>query len=265
MQQCSVINTLKTMNQKCTMPFNKHRSVLKLNFIVVLLLFIISMKPEISHSQRIGLGAKAGFNFSSHLNNFKFDLDEVSLDFSTEFTDGWQMGIISRHYLSNNLRLQFEPSFIQLGAGYNDFFVMRGVEFQSISSTELNYIHLPILLQLTTTPPDRDRFPRPWPEFTFHLTGGTYGSYLFDAKFSGRNRGEPIGIEFEEAFENEITNQYKNIDAGIILGAGTEFGLNTKIGFETRFLLGVLSSGNQPEIDFNPHNMAFTFGLYFLF
>jgi len=247
------------------MPTNTHRSVLKLNFILVLSLFIISMKPEISHSQRVGLGVNAGFNFSSHLNNFKFDLDEVSLDFSPEFTDGWQVGIVSRHYLSNNLRLQAEPSYIQLGATYNDFFVMRGVELQSISSTELNYIHLPILLQFTTTPPDRDQFPRPWPEFTYHLTGGVYGSYLFDAKFSGTNRGGPIGIEFEDKFVNEVTSQYKTIDAGIILGAGTEFGLNSKIGFETRFLLGVLSSGNQPEIDFKPHNMAVTFGLYFLF
>jgi len=241
------------------------RAVIKLHLLLFPTLLFIFMKPGESHAQKNGIGVQAGINFSSHLNNFKFDLDDVSLDLSPEFTDGWQMGIVSRHYLSNNLRLQFEPSFIQLGASYNDFFIMRGNEFQSISSTELNYIHLPILLQLTTTPPDRDRFPRPWPEFTFHLTGGIYGSYLFDAKFSGRNRGGPIGIEFEEEFENEITNQYKDIDAGIILGAGTEFGLHTKIGFETRLLLGVLSSGNQPVIDFNPHNMAFTFGLYFLF
>ncbi|WP_340102789.1 porin family protein [Rhodohalobacter sp. 8-1] len=247
------------------MPFNKHRPVLKWNFILLLSLVIISMKPEVSHSQKIGLGAAAGLNFSSHLNNFKFNLDDVNLDFSPEFTNGWQAGIVSRHYLSNNLRLQFEPSFIQLGAGYSDFFIMRGVEFQTFSSTELNYIHLPILLQLTTAPPDRGQFPRPWPEFTFHLTSGIYGSYLFDAKFSGTNRGGPIGIEFEEAFENEITKQYKNRDVGIVLGAGSEFGLNTKVGLETRFMLGVLSSGNRPDLEFNPHNMAVTFGLYFLF
>lgn len=215
-------------------------------------------------AQPIDFGVTGGMNISSHLKNFQFTSGDIHLDLEPKITIGYQAGVIARTSITQSLRLQAEPSVILLGARYNESFQVRGFEFQTESRTKLLYIQLPLLLQLTTVPPPKTVFGRPFSSTTFHLTGGIFGGYLFDARFAGTNTGNPTGIPFESNFVNDVTSQYSDYDGGAVLGAGFEHGHSKKIGFETRALFSVFNTGNAPELFFEPRNMAVTFSVYVL-
>ncbi len=237
---------------------------LSVTVFICFFILILAGSADKAEAQRTGIGFSGGMNVSSHLNNFRFAGDDFELDFAPEAKVGFQGGFIYRAPLTQHLRFQAEPSAILLGATYDDTFTLRGFDFQSVSETQLLYVQLPLLMQLTTVPSEEIVFGRPRARTTFHMTGGVFGGYLLDAQFSGHNSGAPIGIEFQGSFSNDVLDQYSEFDGGVILGAGLERGANYKVGFETRVIFSVISSGDQPEINFNPHNMGVTFGLYFL-
>lgn len=229
-----------------------------------LIYFILPGPVERVDAQRIGVGVTAGMNTSSHLNNFRFAVEDIELDLKPNIVVGYNAGLVVRQSLTESFRLQAEPSIALLGAGYEDSFTLRGFDFQTDSRTELLYGQLPILLQFTTTPPERTVFGRQRAETTYHVSGGVFGGYLLDAQFSGTNTGAPIGIAFEGEFSNDVKPQYKEYDAGVVLGGGVEHGYNNKIGIEARALFSVIDSGNAPQIGFKPQNMAVTLAVYFL-
>jgi hypothetical protein len=237
------------------------RTFLPFSFI---LLFIFSGTNDIVKAQPVQFGINAGFNISSHLKNFRYVSGDIDLDFDPGVAIGYNAGLIVRKGLTPSLRLQAEPSFLKLGGKYDESFTLRGFDFETESRTELYYVQLPLLLQLSTTPPERTVYGIPTSETTFHVTGGVFGGYLLDGRFSGTNSGAPIGIEFQGDFTNNVTEQYKEYDGGVVLGGGFERGSRSKIGFETRVIFSVIDSGNAPEIDFKPQNMAVTFSVYYL-
>lgn len=234
----------------------------KLLFILPLLfLFLVN----ISHAQKIGLGGTVGFNLSTHSNDFSYKFQDTKLDFTPELKEGYNIGLVYRQILSNNFRIQVEPTLIQMGGSYNDTFTFNDFEFESQSRTDLAYLQLPFVFQLTTTPPDREEFSKPWAETTYHLSSGFYGGYLIDATFSGTNRGAPLGIEFENNFTNDVTKRYNTYEAGVIIGGGLEYGLDTKVGIELQALLGLMGFPDNSDERFDPKNIAATFDIYFLF
>lgn len=233
-------------------------------FITFIATFLMTFTPDSASAQNFGITGSYGA--SSHINNFRFVSDDISLDFSPGTTNSYSVGFVYRRPVTDNLRFQTEPSFIKMGARYEQPFQLRGFQFQTDSETELIYLQLPLLIQLTTTPPDRVIFGRPRSDTTYHVTGGIFMSYLIDATFSGTNTGAPIGIDFQGNFTNDIRNQYNDYDGGFILGAGLEYGHSGyKLGIEARFILSALSSGNIPDVDFSPHNIGGTVALYYLF
>jgi hypothetical protein len=217
-----------------------------------------------SEAQRLGVGVTGGVTISSHLNNFRYEVEDINLDFSPKFTSSFAGGFIVRRPITRGLRFQAEPSLVLLGAKYSDSFTLRGFEFESQSKTELLYIQLPLLLQLSTVPPERTVFGRQRSETTFHLTGGLFGGYLLDARFSGVNRGAPIGISFEGNFSEDVQPQYKEYDGGVVIGGGVEHGYNSKFGLEIRGFFSVIDSGNNPELSFKPQNFGISLALYYL-
>ena len=218
-----------------------------------------------ANAQNVGIGIKAGLDFSTQLNNFTFQSGDLNLDLDPNFKVGYQFGLVYRNRIARNFRIQAEPTFQNIGASYKESFTLRGFDFQTDSETNLRYIHLPVVLELTTTPPDLEEFPKPWEETTYHATIGLYGSYLLDAEFSGRNSGTPIGIDFEEQFSNDVTSQVNEYDAGFIVGGGLEYGYQNKIGVETRLMLGMLNSNNPNKTEFKPNNLSVSVALYYLF
>jgi hypothetical protein len=234
-------------------------------FLLILLIpFFLLSFPNLTEAQRAGIGITAGLNTSSHLQNFRFVSGDIDLDFTPGFTTGFNAGLIYRHGLTQRFRLQAEPTITMLGASYNDSFVLRGFDFETDSKTQLLYLQLPLLLQLSTTPPERTVFGREPAETTYHLSGGIFGGYLLDAQFSGTNSGAPIGIAFEGDFSEDVKPQYKEYDGGVIFGGGVEYGSTNKVGAELRFFFSVFDSGNQPDISFKPQNLGVTLNLYFI-
>ena len=240
---------------------NKLSLFLKLFSITTLFTFFISSHAS---GQSLGVGIKGGANFTSHLGNFKFVSGDIDLEFTPKIRSGYNVGVVYRSNISKRYRLQIEPSIITMGAKYEEAFELRGFNFQTESETELLYVHLPLLFQLSTSPPNRTVYGRQYSNTTYHLTGGVYGSYLVKAQFSGSNSGTPIGIEFIGNFTNDVTEQYLEYDAGIILGAGFENGSLNRIGFDARIMFSVIDSGNSDEFSFDPKNLGAIFSLYFL-
>jgi hypothetical protein len=240
------------------------KSLRGLLFFTLLVFIIIPVKTDLAEAQRLGVGVTGGLTIRTHLNNFRYEAEDINIDFAPALSVGFNTGVIIRRPITESLRFQAEPSIIMLGAKYNDDFVLRGFEFESDSKTQLLYLQLPLLLQISTTPPERTVFGRQRSETTYHLTGGVYGGYLLDATFSGTNTGAPIGIQFQGAFSEDVKSQYKEYDGGVMLGGGLEHGSESKIGFEIRAFYSVIDSGNRPEWDFKPHNVGVTLGVYYI-
>jgi hypothetical protein len=233
---------------------------------LVLTCFICSGVFNNIQAQSLDWGITGGMNISSHLNKFLYIEDDVNLELNPDIAVGYNIGFITRAKLSHIVRLQIEPSLIMLGAKYDDTFTLRGVELETNSRTELTYIQLPLLLQLTTAKKQQNVYGRKNPQTTFHISGGVFGGYLLDAHFKGTNTGAPLGIAFEGEFSNDVINQYSKYDAGAIFGLGFEHGHYSKLGFETRALLSVIDTGDNADISsFKHQNMAITFAIYYIF
>lgn len=221
-------------------------------------------QPLTLSAQNLGIGVKAGYNVTSHLNNFRFISGDIDLDFTPGVASGFTGGLIVRRPITKKFRFQAEPTFSIMGAKYDDDFVLRGFNFESDSRTKLYYVQLPLLIQFTSTPPERVVFGRERAETTFHLTGGVFGGYLLDATFTGTNTGAPIGIAFEGAFSENVKDQYKEYDGGVILGGGLEYGSSNKIGLDFRIIYSVLDSGNFTDVNFKPQNIGLSIALYYI-
>ena len=216
-------------------------------------------------AQGVEFGITGGMNISSHANAFKYAEGDIDLNLNSQVVAGYQGGVILRANFSRIVRLQAEPSLIQLGAIYDENFTLRGFNLHTNSKTELLYLQMPLVFQLSTRPRNRTVYGRKTASTTFHLTGGVYGGYLLDARFRGTNTGAPIGVTFEGDFSTDVTSQYDEYDGGIVFGIGFEHGQNSTVGFETRAQYAILDSGNAPELSFEPHNAAVTFSVYLLF
>lgn len=230
-------------------------------FVSLLLSFSITFN---ANAQSLGIGIKGGPNLTGHLNNFRYVSGDINLDLTPNMSSGYNVGIVYRQRLSKNYRLQLEPSILTMGAKYEEGFELRGFNFQTESETELLYVQLPLLLQLTTTPPERTVYGRQYTNTTYHLTGGIYGSYLLDAQFSGTNTGAPIGINFSGNFSNDVKEQYLDYDAGLILGVGIENGSSNRFGLDARLMLSVIEIGDASNFTFEPKNLGAIISLYFL-
>ncbi|MGF1671096.1 MAG: outer membrane beta-barrel protein [Balneolaceae bacterium] len=222
-----------------------------------------------AYAQKTGIGFRAGVGASTHINEFKFlvNIEQIRLD--PNVTENFDAGLIYRNIIADNWRIQLEPGIIRMGARYNQV-IENEPDFGSFvintdSKTNIWYAYMPVLLQLTTTPPDRLEFPKPWAITTYHATFGFYGSYLLDASFRGTNSGAPLGVEFQGDFREDVSDQFRDFGAGVIIGGGLEHGLNSKIGIEARAIFGALSAGDSDILNFNPLNLAVTFNIYFIF
>lgn len=213
----------------------------------------------------LSFGITASIGSSTHLKNFRFVSGDIDLDFTPNFTTSFNAGFIVRQKLTDRLRVQAEPSLTRFGASYSEGFELRGFNFQTDSQTELLYVQLPLLLQITTVRPDVTVYGRHKSRTTYHVTTGVYGGYLLDAQFSGENTGAPIGIEFSGTFSNDVIEQYSDYDLGTLIGVGFEHGYGTKIGLEGRVHFSIIDSGDTEAFNFKPQNLALSITGYFVF
>ena len=230
----------------------------------LLIVFLFLVGTQNLKAQTLQFGAIGGLNFSSHLNNFRFADRDINLDLDPKMSFTFQGGLILRKHISPSFRLQLEPTFIQLGATYNQLFTIRGFELETESQTRLSYIQLPLLAQLSTHKAQQVVYGRPQTSTTYHMTGGIFGGYLLDAEFTGTNSGAPIGVPYRGEFSNDVKSQYSTYDGGVIFGLGLEHGQEKKVGLETRAQYSVLGSGDAPNLQFEPQNIAVTLSVYLI-
>lgn len=231
------------------------------SFLILSVLLLVSGKIK---AQSLDFGVIGGLNFSSHLNSFRFADRDINLNLDPQMSFSYQAGLILRKNIGPSFRLHLEPTFIQLGATYNESFTLRGFELQTESQTKLSYIQLPLLVQLTTRTPQEVVYGRPQISTTYHITGGIFGAYLLDARFTGTNTGAPVGVAYRGDFSNDVTSQYSTYDGGVILGLGFEHGQSKKVGLETRAQYSVLNSGDAPNLQFAPKNIAIILSVYLI-
>jgi hypothetical protein len=227
--------------------------------------FITDSQAQQKQPTNTSFGITASIGSSTHINNFRFVSGDIDLDFTPNFTTSFNAGFVVRRKLTDRLRFQAEPSLSRLGASYSEGFELRGFNFQTESKTELLYVQMPLLLQISTVTPDVTVYGRHRGQTTYHITTGVYGGYLLNAQFSGENTGAPIGIEFSGTFSNDVKEQYSEFDAGTLLGIGFEYGYGTKIGLEGRVHFSVINSGDTADFVFEPQNLAMSITGYFLF
>jgi len=229
--------------------------------------FILLVNVNSAKAQPVKVGITGGIDVSSHLNEFwiRDEKSGIPIGFKPKITTGYQAGIIVRKDFSALLRLQTEPSVTLLGARYEESFSIRNLDLQTKSRTKLLYLQLPLVLQLSTIPKSRTVYGIDFPTTTYHLTGGFFGGYLLDARFSGTNSGMLSDVSLKGTFSEDVASHYSDYDGGVILGGGLEYGNKKKIGFETRALFSVFNTGNSSDLYwFRPQNMALTFSVYLL-
>ncbi len=234
-------------------------------FFMFILIFSLTGTVDKSEAQRLGIGLTGGINAGSSLQDFQYVSGDIDLGLSPKIAVGFNAGVLVRGVLTQSLRLQAEPSLAILSTRYNESITLNESIFQTTSKTELIYVQLPLLLQLTTVPPERNIYGREMSETTYHLTAGVFGGYLLDGRFTGVNTTEPTENQIESRFSNDITGQVSEYDAGVILGGGLEHGLRSKIGLEARIHFSLLDSRKSNQYDIIPNNLALSLAVYYLF
>ena len=87
--------------------------------------------------QGVQIGVSAGANVSSHLKNFIFEDGDINLNFDSNPKFGFNGGFILRFPINESFRFHAEPSIANIGAKYDDSFVLHGFDFQTNSKVHL--------------------------------------------------------------------------------------------------------------------------------
>jgi len=233
---------------------------LRLVWTVILFLSLSAGTHELK-AQAIDFGITAGINISSHTKTFRYFGKGTRLNLSPDMATNYQIGFLGRTDITNYLRVQAEPSLVLLGAHYDGTNKMVTENFQLKGRTELLYLQLPLLVQLSTVSSLPKVYGLPFVATTFHLSGGIFGGYLLDSRFTGTNFGTSLPYGH---FSYDVGNQYGKFDGGLMLGFGLESGNDSKIGFEVRGMYSFINSGSGDDRYFRPQNLAASFAVYYV-
>jgi len=242
---------------------------------LLLCVFFLTSLSEKSNAQNpvfdfltedIEYGINLGTNVSSHINSLRFYTGNTVLDISPRTSLGLSGGFILRKSLNESIRFQAEPTFIGLGAKYNDNFQYREFNYEVDGKTNLIYFHLPLLFQWSTTPSSRQEmtiYGRKQAETTYHFTGGLFWGYLLGATFSGSHDGPPEPIQLGRNFSENMSDHFYGNDGGLIVGGGFERGLDTKFGMELRAFSSLFDTGKTwSGLNFDPKHLGVSVVFY---
>ncbi len=200
-------------------------------------------------SQKLDLGLKGGVNFSSLNGIFLFQQEDVSLNLNPKNVTRYTFGGVLRYTITPHFSLQTEVLFTPRGAQFIEDIVVRGQPFRLTGDVNLSYIEVPLLLRLSTVRTGRGRFFYPRPGFTVNGYVGGAAGYKTRAKFRGDISGDLFGVPFEESFGNSVWNRFETLDYVSIVGGGFEYGLNTRIILDIRYVYGLTNIIADQEIN----------------
>jgi len=211
-------------------------------------------------AQIFGIGVKGGLNFSTLSGDFvdvngDFGTDDV---FSTQ--TGFVVGVSFNTSLFPLLSLQPEILYSEKGAKFDvlfDDFDIPGVG-DIDASIDLAYLEVPVLLKAGLPIPGFSPFLYAGPSFAFNLSAEA--SYDIDVTVNG--------MRVSESGSEDISDEIKSFDVGIVLGGGVEFGLPTlKLHAELRYTMGLSNvydlNNDNDDLDVNNRVLSLMVGVTF--
>ncbi len=202
-------------------------------------------------SSPVRFGVKAGMNVASMTK-------EDGIDNKAKI--GFNAGAFANIPIASSFSVQPEILYSGLGtkSTYNYSVTNSGVTYteKGTSSTALNYITVPVMLQYNLIP---NLYVEAGPEFGF-LLGGKYKSDYT----ATTTTGGITSTSSESKSESINKDDYNTFNFGIGLGAGYYFTPN--IGVTARYVAGVTDvAKNRPSGDKAVHNNVFQIGLAYKF
>ena len=201
-----------------------------------------------AYSQKVDLGLKGGVNFSSLNGKFSFQQEDVSLNLNPKNVTRYTFGGVLRYTITPHFSLQTEVLFTPRGAQFIEDIVVRGQPFRLTGDVNLSYIEVPLLLRLSTVRTGRGQFFYPRPGFTVNGYVGGAAGYKTRATFRGELDGDLFGVPFEESFGNSLWNRTNTLDYVLVLGGGVEYGLNTRILLDIRYVYGLTDINAERQV-----------------
>lgn len=202
-----------------------------------------------AYSQKLDIGLKGGMNFSTVEGVFTFQREDVALALGPKIVSRYTFGGVLRYNVTSYFSVQTEFLYTLRGAQIDEDIIVRGQPFRLSGIVDLSYIEVPLLLRVSTLRPDRGPFFYPRPGFTVNGYTGVSAGYKTRAKFGGDISGDLFGVPFEESFGNSMWNRFEALDYVLIVGGGFEYGLNTRIILDIRYVYGLTNIIADQEIN----------------
>lgn len=158
-----------------------------------LLFFAIAGFLACSINAQIGLGVKAGVNFSSMIT----DIEDMSSDFMT----GYNVGVIANLPLKEKLSIQPGIFYSVKGTKYDNYYLGK------VTNT-LNYVEVPVNVVFKLGQDNLKILPFLGPYIAYGI-GGTYKS-------------EDYNEEYDIKWGSSEEDSYKPLDYGLNLGVGVQ-------------------------------------------
>ena len=185
---------------------------------------VMLLLPSLSLAQGIKFGLKVGMN-SADL--FGDEIKEMEQDLGEELVSKW--GFCAGGFIRFSLAKTFaiQPEFL---------YTMKGAKMEAIVLDEtmkfefnLTYLEIPVLIKIMLPTPGI---------ITPHL----YAGPVMGIKLSGKIKAEYAG----ESEEEDISDELKDNDYGLIVGGGIDAG---KITVEIRYVLGLTTIATEADTD----------------
>jgi hypothetical protein len=213
---------------------------MKRSFTIVLIAVMCMLIALPASSQIFGIGVKGGLNFANLRGDFILDLDdEFQLDTDLKNSTGFIIGASFRTSLLPFISLQPEILYTEKGAKFEESMMIPvngSTANAAVEATiDLKYLEVPLLVRAGLPVPGFSPFVYLGPAIAFNLSA----DFTMEANV--------MGFSMKET--EDIKDEIKNIDYGLVVGGGLEFGLPLfKLHVEARYTMGltnVLDNGDM--------------------
>lgn len=211
-------------------------------FLFPLLLFALP-----ANGQGLQYGLQIGKSYSHVYGSFAATAaEDIRLSLNPSLASRFSGGAYLRYYVTPAFSIQPELLFATRGGRINQDVDIRGIDMRIDGNLMMHYIEIPLLFRIGSWI-DFPEPPRYEPAgYTWHVLAGVAASYNTRARFNGALSGDVFGVDFDEEFSGSIRNQFTNTDVSAIIGAGFEYGRDTRLTFDIRYVLSILDINNDP-------------------
>jgi hypothetical protein len=203
---------------------------MKRSFTIVLIAVMSMLIALPASSQIFGIGVKGGVNFATLRGDFLLDVDEFQLDTDLKNSTGFIIGASFRTSLLPFISLQPEILYTEKGAKFEESMMIPvngGTANAAVEATiDLKYLEVPLLVRAGLPVPGFSPFVYLGPAIAFNLSA----DFTMEASV--------MGFSMKES--EDIKDEIKDIDYGLVVGGGLEFGLPLlKLHVEARYTMGL--------------------------